>query len=203
MAPSSPRDDAEETTALLAAARGGDRGAYDQVFEKLYEELRRVASRQAARLGAAPTLSTTALVNEVYLKLGGDRLVAGEDRAHFFAVAAKAMRQILVDHARHKGRAKRGGGAPLVALDLGGEELAAAAPEMSVEDLLTLDRALSKLSELDPELERLVEWRYFAGLSLEEIAVLTERTTRTVHRHWQLARGFLHGELAGAAEGSA
>ena len=98
-----------EITALLAAARAGDRTAYDRVFALVYDELRRVASRQAGRFGGDDTMSTTALVNEAYLKLAGDGVVAGNDRVHFFALAARAMRQILIDHARHGRRQKRGG----------------------------------------------------------------------------------------------
>jgi len=198
VASSPPRPHHEETTALLQAARGGDRGAYDRVFTRLYDELRLVASRQAARLGAAVTLSTTALVHEVYLKLGGDRIIAGEDRAHFFALSARAVRQIVVDYARHRGRDKRGGGTPVLALDTPGLELAAPAREASIEDLLALDHALTRLAAVDPELARLVEWRCFAGLSLEEIAPLAGVTTRTLRRHWDLAYGFLRRDLAGA-----
>jgi RNA polymerase sigma factor (TIGR02999 family) len=192
-----PGADPAETTALLAAARAGDRDAYDRVFASVYEELRRVASRQAARLGAGESMSTTVVVHEAYLKLvgaPGRGIAAGNDRIHFFALAARAMRQILVDHARHRGRRKRGSGAahlPVEAL-----ELAADAPP--VEDLLALDCALERLAAVDTELARLVEWRFFAGLTLEEIAPLTGVSERTLKRDWQVARAFLARELAGA-----
>ena len=184
----------EETTALLAAARDGDRAAYDVVFARVYEELRRVASRQSARLGAGETLSTTVLVHEAYLKLvGGGAAVAANDRVHFFALAARAMRQILIDHARHRGRRKRGAGAPHVDLDR--IEVGAEAP--ALEELLTLDRALDRLAKVDAELARLVEWRFFAGLTLAEIGALVGVSERTLKRDWQVARAFLLREVAG------
>ena len=185
--------DPAETTALLAAARAGDRAAYDVVFARVYDELRRVASRQAARLGASETISTTALVHEAYLKLIGHGVVAGNDRVHFFALAARAMRQILIDHARNRGRRKRGARAPH--LDLEGIELAAEAPP--TDDLLALDRALERLDAVDPELARMVEWRFYGGLTLEEIAGLTAVSERTLKRDWQVARSFLLRELGG------
>lgn len=192
-------DSDSETTALLAAAREGDRSAYDRVYARVYEELRRVASRQAARIGASETLSTTVLVHEAYLKLAGSGPVAINDRIHFFALAARAMRQILIDHARHRGRGKRGSNVPH--LDLDRVELASDGP--AIEDILTLDRALERLAELDPELVRLVEWRFFAGLNLGEIAELSGLSERTLKRDWQVARAFLLREIAGGAMGPA
>ncbi len=190
--------DPADTTALLAAARKGDRAAYDRVFARVYEELRRVASRHAARLGARDSLSTTALVHEAYLKLVDNEAAASNDRAHFFALAARAMRQILIDHARHRGRDKRGAGAPH--LELGQIDLPGAGPEP--DELLALDRALERLATVDAELERLVEWRFFAGLTLEEIAGLTGTSERTLKRDWQVARSFLAREIAGGAGSS-
>lgn len=191
--------DGGEITALLVAARAGDRGAYDRVFALVYDELRRLASRQAGRFGGGDSLSTTALVHEAYLKLAGDQVVAGNDRVHFFALAARAMRQILIDHARHGGRQKRGGGKPHVELDGLAFELGAPPGDASAEDLLALDRALERLAAVDAELERLVEWRFFAGLTLEEIAGLTGVSERTLKRDWRVARAFLLRELGGAA----
>ena len=188
-----------EITALLAAARAGDRTAYDRVFALVYDELRRVASRQAGRFGGDDTMSTTALVNEAYLKLAGDGVVAGNDRVHFFALAARAMRQILIDHARHGRRQKRGGGAPHVELDGLAFEIGAAPADASAEDLLALDRALERLAAVDEELVRLVEWRFFAGLTLEEIAGLTGVSERTLKRDWRVARAFLLREVGGEA----
>jgi RNA polymerase sigma factor (TIGR02999 family) len=183
-----------DTAALLAAARGGDRAAYDRVFAHVYAELRRIASRQAARFSDSSTLSTTALVHETYLKLAGDRVVAAADREHFFALAARAMRQILIDHARGRTRQKRGGGAPHVSIDR-----VALPDDAPVDDLLALDQALGRLEGLDPDLARLVEWRFFAGLTLAEIADLTAVSERTVKRDWQVARAFLVRELGGSS----
>lgn len=205
--PGSPGSDAEErgfasdTTALLRAARLGDREAYDRFFSRVYEELRRVASRQAARFGRhgqEATLATTALVHEAYLKLAGGAVVAGQDRVHFFALAARAMRQILIDHARERGRRKRGAGEPRVELDALAFELEAPAGEAAAEDLLALDRALERLGAVDPELERMVEWRFFAGMTLPEIAELVGVSERTLKRDWSVARAFLVRELDGA-----
>lgn len=193
-----PGRDPADTTALLAAARGGDRAAYDLVFARVYDELRRVASRHAARLGASESMSTTALVHEAYLKLVDNEAATTHDRAHFFALAARAMRQILIDHARHRGRGKRGAGAPHV--EIGGIDVPGAGP--APDELLALDVALERLAAVDAELERLVEWRFFAGLTLEEIAGLTGSSERTLKRDWQAARSFLLRELAGGATGT-
>jgi RNA polymerase sigma factor (TIGR02999 family) len=197
----SPDDPAPpgDTAALLAAARSGDRSAYDQVFSRVYDELRRVASRQAARFGRVATLSTTALVHETYLKLAGDRVVPVNDRVHFFALAARAMRQILINHARHGGRKKRGGDLARVTLEPAAFEELPGVPAAPVEDLLALDRALERLGKVDAELVQLVEWRFFAGLTLEEIAELTGTSERTLKRDWQVARSFLLRDLAGAS----
>jgi RNA polymerase sigma factor (TIGR02999 family) len=187
-------------TTLLAAARGGDRAASDDVFALVYQELRRLAARRSRR-SAASTLSTTALVHEVYLKLGGDgSVVVANDRAHFFALAARAMRQILVDHARHGDRKKRGGDVRVVSLDALAEHPPDAAAVGGREDLLALDRALRRLAALDPDLEQLVEWRFFAGLTLAEISALTGTPERTLKRSWSVARLFLLREINGGEE---
>lgn len=193
---SEPDRDPADTTSLLAAARAGDRSAYDRVFARVYDELRRVASRQAARHGASESLSTTVLVHEAYLKLVGHGVVAGNDRVHFFALAARAMRQILVDHARRRGRRKRGAAAPHVELER--VELAADPVDApAIEELLALDRSLERLTTVDAELARLVEWRFFAGLTLDEISELTGVSERTLKRDWQVARAFLLSDLSG------
>jgi RNA polymerase sigma factor (TIGR02999 family) len=185
-----------DVTSLLAAARGGDRAALARVYELVYAELKRIASRQRGGFGRAETLSTTALVHEAYLKLAGDRGDwIGSDRTHFFALAARAMRQVLIDHARRRGRQKRGAGAPHLDLDL--VDPGAEAP---IEELLALDTALERLGRLDAELERLVEWRFFAGLTLEEIAPLVGLSERTIKRQWRTARAFLLRELGGAPD---
>src|SRR6185503_3890299 len=136
------------------------------------------------------TLSTTALVNETYLKLAGERPWSARDRSHFFALAARAMRQILVDHARRRARQKRGGGLAPVSLN----EALLPAPDRA-EELLALDAALLRLEALDAELAQIVEWRFFAGLSVEEVAELLAISDRTVKRHWRAARAFLFQEL--------
>lgn len=182
---------AEEITTLLAAAGAGDRGASDRLFEAVYAELRRIARRQRAAAAPSATLSTTALVHEAYLKLSGEARWTVEDRRHFFALAARAMRHVLVDHVRRRGRLKRGGGA--LALDLEAEEIAA--PDRG-DELVALDDALGRLESVEPELAQLVEWRFFAGLSVEEIAELVGVSDRTVKRRWRSARAFLYQDLA-------
>ncbi len=198
---------ASDTTALLAAARAGDRRAYDRLFSRVYDELRRVASRQAARFGSRggpgsdATLSTTALVHEAYLKLAGDSIVAGQDRVHFFALAARAMRQILMNHVRDGARMKRGGGVAHVELDPAALEQIPNAPQaVAVENMLALDAALERLARVDPDLEQLVEWRFFAGLTMEEVAELTGSSVRTLKRDWQVARSFLLRQMAPVEE---
>jgi RNA polymerase sigma factor (TIGR02999 family) len=187
----SPAPDAAEITTLLAAAGAGDRGASDRLFEAVYAELRRIARRQRAAAAPSATLSTTALVHEAYLKLSGEARWTVEDRRHFFALAARAMRHVLVDHVRRRGRLKRGGGA--LALELEAEEVAA--PDRG-EELVALDEALGRLESVEPELAQLVEWRFFAGLSVEEIAELVGVSDRTVKRRWRSARAFLYQDLA-------
>ncbi len=189
-----------EITRLLEAARAGDRLSLDRVYELVYGELKRLAARQRDRFSGAGTLSTTALVHEAYLKLAGDRIWAGSDRTHFFALAARAMRQILLDHARGQGRQKRGSGAPHLDLDdleAGRVGLDPHDPgrSVAVEDLLALDQALERLAAVDAELGQLVEWRYFAGLTLDEIAPLVGLSERTLKRQWRTARAFLYREL--------
>ena len=197
MTPDTPDDEAAapgdtaEITAWLREAGGGDAAASGKLFETVYAELRRIARRQLAASPPNATLSTTALVHEAYLRLSGDSRWAVRDRCHFFALAARAMRHVLVDHARRRGRQKRGGGAAV--LDLDQHEVAA--PERA-EELVALDSALERLDAVDPELARLVEMRYFAGLSVEQIAELLEVSDRTVKRRWRTARAFLYQDLA-------
>lgn len=184
-----------EITRLLAELRGGDRAALNRLFPLVYEELRGRARRELRRRSPGETLNTTALVHEVYLKLADASPLALEDRRHFFALAARAMRQIVVDHARRALAQKRGGGARAVTLD---------APELGVQpvqpaELLALDRALSELGELDERLARTVELRFFAGLSVEETAEAMDVSPRTVKRDWRKARAFLHHAIAGGA----
>ena len=181
-----------EITRLLAAVQAGDGSASDRLFSLVYDDLRRVARRQL-RARLRPTLTTTALVHETYLKLSVRGRWSARDRAHFFALAARAMRQIIVDYARERTRVKRGGRASPVSL----EPEHAVSMDDPADEILAVDRALSRLHEEDPELARLVEWRFFGGLSVEEIATALEISDRTVKRHWRAARAFLHRELAG------
>jgi len=183
------RPPATETSALLVAARADDRQAMDRAFTRVYTELRRLAHRQLAGQRPDGTLSTTALVHELYLRLVGAD-AAPADRHHFFALAARAMRQIVVDRARRAGRAKRGGGVATVALD--DERIGA---PLAGEQVLEVDRALERLERLDERQGQIVEWRFFAGLSEEEIADGLGITARTVRREWRKARAFLYREL--------
>ena len=189
----SPEPRPEEVTALLRAAEAGDRAALDRVFSVLYDELRAIAHRQLRQAPSGETLSTTGLVHEAYLKLSRGAGWSAKDRSHFFALSARAMRMILVDQARARVSEKRGSG--LRPLDL--EDVQIPVEERAAE-LLALDEALDKLGIVDEELARLVEWRFFAGLSVEEIAEISGRSVRTVKRHWQTARAFLYQELSSA-----
>ena len=184
----------EPVTELLAASRGGDRAAFERAFAAVYAELRTLARRQRARSRPGATLSTTVLVHEAFLKLAQGRAVPVQDREHFFALAARAMRQILVDAARARAAEKRGGGA--IAVELGEGDAAVAA---IADDVVALDRALARLEEVDPMLARLVEARFFAGFTDAELAHAFDRNERTVRRDWQRARAFLLRELGGAA----
>jgi len=183
----------EPVTELLAASRGGDRGALERAFAAVYGELHRLAHRQRAKSRPGDTLSTTVLVHEAFLKLSQGAPVAVQDRQHFFALAARAMRQILVDAARARVADKRGGGATPVELldgDLRTDAIAV--------DVVALDRALGRLESVDSHLARLVEGRFFAGLTDAELALALGRNERTVRRDWQRARAFLLRELQGS-----
>lgn len=183
--------DGGEVSRLLAAVRGGDEAARDRLFELIYADLRAIAHRELARRRGA-TLSTTALVHEAFLKL--DRLGGWEpqDRSHFLALASRAMRQILVDAARTRLADKRGGAAARLPLD--GNEIAV---DEHAEELLAVHVALEKLAGSEPDLARLVEWRFFGGYSIEEIAAAKGVSGRTIKREWRTARAILYRELAG------
>jgi RNA polymerase sigma factor (TIGR02999 family) len=170
---------------LLAAYRDGDRSALDRLFPLVYRELHRRAHQQLAHRRPGDTLSTTALVHEAYLKLTGGAQQIYQDRVHFFAVASRAMRQILVDYARRTSAAKRGGGHP-ISLDP-----EAVADPGRAEELVALDEALVQLEALDPRLAKTVELRFFGGLSVEESAEVLGVSPRTVKRDWRKARAFL------------
>ena len=181
----------EPITDVLLQASGGDPTAIDRLFPLVYDELRRIAHRALQRERSEHTLGTTGVVHEAYLKLVDQTRVGWRDRAHFFAVAALAMRRILVDYARRHRRAKRGGGVQAVTLDEGTVSL-----DERAENLVALDEALTRLGELNPRLSRIVECRFFGGLTEEEIAEALGVTTRTVKRDWAKARGWLYQELS-------
>ena len=186
-----------EVTELLAAWSGGDPAALDRLLPLVYADLRRIAAAQIRAERRDHTLSATAVVHEVYLRLVGQRQVRLEDRAQFFAAAATQMRRILVDHARRRAAAKRGGPAVRVTLD---EQIAA---EIARDlDLLSLDQALEELTLLDPRVSRIVELRFFGGLSLDDTALALDVSRRTVAREWALARSWLHKRLEAIRDGA-
>jgi RNA polymerase sigma factor (TIGR02999 family) len=189
-----------EVTRLLRIARDGKPAALDRVYELVYAELRRIA---AARLRAerdGHTLQPTALVNEAYMKLAASPGAGVQDRSHFLAVAARAMRQVLVDHARRRDAVKRGAGVEPATFT--GRRLAS--PDLSVlesEELLALDDALDRLDAIDTRLRQVVELRFFGGLTDSEVGEVLGVTRRTVQRDWTRARAWLYGELYSAAAG--
>ena len=187
--------DPSEVTALLHQAAGGDRQALDALFESIYGELKRLARIQRSRWTGDETLNTTALVHEAYFKLVGAATSGWNDRAHFYAVASRAMRQILVTYAERRLAEKRGGGAELVPLDAANP----VAPEVA-EDILAMHDALGRLAQLDERQGRVVEYRFFAGMSVPETAELLGLSTATVKRDWAVASAWLRREMAGSRE---
>lgn len=184
----------QEITNLLQASSAGDEAAIDRLFSLLYEELRVIASRQL-RGRRGETLNTTAIVHEAYIKLIEPSRLGVRDRAHFLNLAARVMRQVMIDGARRRIAAKRGAGALHTDLDD-----SAGATEQA-EELLALDGAIGKLERMNSRLARTVELRFFAGLSVEEIADALAVSPRTVKRDWMKARAFLHCETAGELRG--
>lgn len=200
MADAHPLDDGE-ITQLLHAVSSGDRAAFNRLVGVVYGELTRLAQ---ARLRAEPvghTLGTTGLVHEAYLRLARQERATWQNREQFFAVAAEAMRRVLVDHARRRLRDKRGGGAAHVALDEA-LDVVALTDEQS-EDLVALDDALSRLAAFNPEGARIVQLQFFGGLSQGDIAAMIGSSERTVRRQWAVARAWLRRELAPALRGRA
>ena len=188
------QDDAFGTdiTRLLHEWRGGDKAALERLIPLVHGELHALASRYLSRERRDHTLQTTALVNEAYLKLAGQRNVDWQNRAHFFGIAAQLMRRILVDHARRDGRVKRGAGAPHVPI----QDLDPPAAEaIDPADAVALDRALSRLEVMDPQQGRVVELRYFGGMTIEETAEVMGVSTATVKRDWAVARAWLYREI--------
>jgi RNA polymerase sigma factor (TIGR02999 family) len=179
-----------EVTALLAAWRGGDADALDKLIPIVYEDLRRVAGRYMRSEESGHTLQTTALVHEAYLRLTREQDRTWENRAHFFAVAAQIMRNLLVDHARMATRAKRGGDAAELSLEEA-PEINTAPPSV----MLALDDALQRLAKVDPRASRIVELRYFVGLNNDEVANIIGISEKTVVRDWKTAKAWLRAEL--------
>jgi RNA polymerase sigma factor (TIGR02999 family) len=187
MGPAQPPGD---VTRWLVRWSRGDAGAFERLIPVVYDELRRLARAQLRRERADHTLEAAALVNEAYLKLLGQRRVSCRDRGHFYSIAACMMRRVLVDHARSRRYAKRGGGA----LRHGTGVLERSAPE-TPRDWLALDEALSQLAALDPQQARIVELHFYGGLTHEEIAGLLRLSVPTIVRRWRAARAFLHRRL--------
>ncbi|HEY3244420.1 MAG TPA: sigma-70 family RNA polymerase sigma factor [Phycisphaerae bacterium] len=181
----------KDATAILLAASQGDPAAADALLPLVYDELQAVAARHLRRERPDHTLQTTALVHEAYLRLIDQSRVQWRGRAHFLAVAAMAMRRILVNHAKARARVKRGGQAARLPLDEAFESF----QQRSV-DLEALDEALARLSKIDPDQGRMVELRFFGGLSVEETAKVLGISPRTVHREWDLAKAWLRAEVS-------
>jgi RNA polymerase sigma factor (TIGR02999 family) len=188
----------QEVTELLSAWSNGDRAALDQLIPLVYDELRQLARRYLARERPDHTLQTTALVNEAYLKLVNAREMRWQNRAHFFAVAAQLMRMILVDYARSRNSAKRWGGAQRVPLDEAME-----VTDEGIADLISLDDALASLAAFDERKSKIVELRFFGGLTVEETAEVLKLSDVTVMREWRLAKAWLHRELSKGDSGDA
>jgi len=187
----------KEVTRLLVAWSNGDRAALDDLIPLVYDELRRLASRYMRRESQGHTLQTSALINEAYLRLVDQKKVQWQNRAHFFGVAARLMRQILVDHARSRSRAKRGGGAQMVTL---AEQLVL---YKEAADVIALDDALNNLAEMDPRKSQIVELKCFSGLTTDEVAEVLKITSRTVEREWRKAKAWLNRAISKGADNEA
>ena len=185
------RPESKDVTTLLLQWSGGERQAFDELMPLVYQQLRHLAAHQLRHERPNHTLHSTALVHEAYLKLIDQRRVQWKDREHFFAVAAQAIRRILVTYARSRNASKRGAGSTLLAFD---ESIAL--PDRKDVDLIRLDDALESLARLDPQQARIIELRFFGGLSIQGTAEILEISTSTVNREWGLARAWLHRELA-------
>lgn len=185
-----------DVTGLLSEMREGRRDAIHALLPLVYTELQQMAHRQLVRFRPGQTLDTTGLVHEAYLKLVDQARSTPNDRHHFFAVSALAMRQIIVDYARERRAEKRGGGAAHTILD-GDSHASALRIDEQAENILALDLALQKLAAMDERLARVVELRFFGGLSVEETAEVLGVSTPTVKRDTQVARAFLYREIGG------
>lgn len=190
-----------EVTQLLAAHSRGDPGAFNRLVPLVYDDLRRIAHRRLASERQGHTLSTTAVVHEAYLRLAEGTGASWTDRTHFFAVASRVMRHVLIDYARTRGREKRGGGAVRMPL----EGVAARAPATGgggpeLIELLALDEALTRLSARDYRMGRVVECRLFGGMRMKEIAATLQTSLSTVERDWRRAKAYLYRDLAQETE---
>jgi len=189
---------AAQITRLLHDWQDGSRDAFERLIPLVYDELHALAARQLAREWRHDRMQTTIVVHEAYLKLFGQREIDWQNRGHFFAIAAHLMRRILVDHARHGLRQKRGGSEAAVPLD---EALPAPGQAVDAVDALDLDRALRKLELLDPDQARIIELRFFGGLTVEETAAALGVSPATIKREWAVAKAWLHRELANRQPG--
>jgi RNA polymerase sigma factor (TIGR02999 family) len=185
---------ADNLTTLLIEWRQGDMTALDRLTPLVYDEIRRIAHRYVQREREGHTLQTTALVNEAYLRLAGSQGVDWQNRDHFFAVTAQVMRRVLIDHARRRQYVKHGGEAQRVAFEVASREAALMSQPRAAE-LLALDEALNELAKLDPRKSRVVELRYFGGLSLEETAQVLSVSLMTVRRDWRAAKAWLYRKV--------
>jgi RNA polymerase sigma factor (TIGR02999 family) len=181
----------QNVTELLIGWGQGDKEALDRLVPIVYDELRRQAARYLRRERVGHTLQTTALIHEAYLRLVDQKNVHWQNRAHFFGIAAQLMRRILVDHARTKKRAKRGGSD--VRVSLGDVQVVAKEKDL---DVVALDEALDRLSEIDEQQSKIVELRFFSGLTVEETAEVLGISTATVKRDWSMAKAWLHREIS-------
>lgn len=183
-----------EITRMLIELTNGNTEIVNGLLPLIYDELRKLAGNYLRRERAAHTLQPTALVHEAYMKLIDQKQVKWQNRAHFFGIAAQIMRRLLVDHARKHTADKRGGEAEILPLE---EEILVVSNEKSAE-LLALDEALENLEKMDPQKAKIVELRYFGGLSIEETAEVLGISVATVNRQWRMAKAWLYGQLAGS-----
>jgi len=186
------RQTPENVTQLLIEWGKGDKEALDKLVPLVYEELRRQAARYLRHERVGHTLQTTALIHEAYVRLVDQRNVHWQNRAHFFGIAAQMMRRILIDHARSKKRAKRGGSDIRISFT----EASLKTPDRDL-DIVALDEALERLAQIDEQQSRIVELRFFSGLTVEETAEVLSISTATVKRDWSMAKAWLHREISG------
>jgi RNA polymerase sigma factor (TIGR02999 family) len=198
--PSPTPGSAGDVTELLLQWSNGNEAALQQLMPFVYDECRRIAARQMHTERDEHTLTPSALVNELYLRLVDQRRTTWSNRAHFFGIAAQLMRRVLVDHARARLAEKRDGGRLMVSLDAA-NDVATPSPLTELTDVLGIDEALQRLGRIDPDQQRIVELRFFAGLTVEETAHVLGRSPRTVKREWQLAKAWLFRELSEGVTG--